>query len=89
MHFYIYPLHGIINVLSLDKMLLHFMSLAFLVTRVLSNCSQNVTSDTADTSKCFMGDCVDGQCICLDGWGGSQCDTCVGRIILNESSGIV
>ena len=47
-------------------------------------CSGN-SSDSNEA--CYMGDCIDNKCECFDGWGGNQCDTCSGRILLNETEG--
>uniref|UniRef100_H2YSI1 CUB domain-containing protein n=1 Tax=Ciona savignyi TaxID=51511 RepID=H2YSI1_CIOSA len=37
--------------------------------------------------SCWMGNCDGESCICNDGWSGSQCDHCDGRILLEEDTG--
>ncbi|XP_043911831.1 attractin-like protein 1 [Protopterus annectens] len=40
-----------------------------------------------EKTPCFSGRCVNGTCICDQGWVGEQCQHCQGRFKLTESSG--
>nr|XP_032523599.1 attractin [Danaus plexippus plexippus] len=47
---------------------------------VLSKCSDH---------NCFNGVCNNDTCVCYEGWQGSQCQHCGGKIKLTETSGVI
>nr|CAB3224709.1 attractin-like protein 1 [Phallusia mammillata] len=57
---------------------------------VLSFChNTDIVASKNEESKCFMGTCTNSTCICTNGWGGSLCDYCHGRVMVNQSSGYI
>ncbi|XP_017752850.1 PREDICTED: attractin-like protein 1 isoform X1 [Eufriesea mexicana] len=58
------------------------------VTAAASSSSLSLTTDTTcDTDSCINGDCVNGTCVCHEGWQGSACRFCGGKVRLTESVG--
>lgn len=37
-------------------------------------------SNKCDDVHCVNGECINGTCVCLDGWQGSACHSCAGKI---------
>lgn len=51
------------------------------VTAAASSSSSSLTTDTTcDTDSCVNGDCVNGTCVCHEGWQGSACQFCGGKV---------
>lgn len=51
-----------------------------LIGSVLSHSVSPSSSSTCGDVLCFHGTCQDGRCICDNGWQGSACHRCGGRI---------
>lgn len=51
------------------------------VTAAASSSSSSLTADTTcDTESCVNGDCVNGTCVCHEGWQGTACQFCGGKV---------
>lgn len=51
------------------------------VSDAASSSSSSPTVDTAcDLDTCVNGDCVNGSCACREGWQGSHCQFCGGKV---------
>ncbi|XP_046382799.1 attractin-like protein 1 isoform X2 [Ischnura elegans] len=46
-----------------------------------------VNSGKCSEVQCVNGACVNGTCVCFDGWQGSSCQFCGGKVRLSEPSG--
>ncbi|KAK9964596.1 hypothetical protein ABG768_005759 [Culter alburnus] len=49
-------------------------------------CTEGSYSKTCD-KNCIFGRCINGTCVCDQGWAGDQCQHCQGKFKLTESSG--
>ncbi|XP_067277923.1 attractin-like protein 1 isoform X1 [Pseudorasbora parva] len=49
-------------------------------------CTEGSYSRTCE-KNCIFGRCINGTCVCDQGWAGDQCQHCQGRFKLTESSG--
>ena len=70
-------------------MRLLFLCLSLIIAKGLCSCDSNSTLSEFNGNNCYMGNCIENQCVCFDGWGGDKCHTCMGRIKLNDSSGML
>ncbi|XP_029172341.1 attractin-like protein 1 isoform X2 [Nylanderia fulva] len=63
------------------------------VMRVSDAASSSSASPIVDTAcyldTCVNGDCVNGTCMCHEGWQGSHCQYCGGKVRLSERTGII
>lgn len=51
------------------------------VSDAASSSSSSPTVDTAcDLDTCVNGDCVNGSCVCREGWQGTHCQFCGGKV---------
>lgn len=51
------------------------------VTAAASTSSSSLTTDTScDTDSCVNGGCVNGTCMCHEGWQGTACQFCGGKV---------
>ncbi|CAH0395554.1 unnamed protein product [Bemisia tabaci] len=46
-------------------------------------------SNKCDDVHCVNGECINGTCVCLDGWQGSACHSCAGKIRVSGPSGTI
>ncbi|XP_044593678.1 attractin-like protein 1 isoform X2 [Cotesia glomerata] len=54
-----------------------------------SSSSSSSSESTCDSINCVNGNCVNGSCVCHDGWQGSACQYCSGKIRLTAASGSI
>lgn len=60
-----------------------------LIELIVSHSISPSSPSTCGDVLCFHGQCRDGRCICDNGWQGSACHRCGGRIKLDASSGYI
>ncbi|XP_012222964.1 attractin-like protein 1 isoform X2 [Linepithema humile] len=47
------------------------------------------TLDGSLCDACIYGNCINGTCVCHDGWQGANCEFCGGKVRLSERSGYI
>ncbi|XP_012260217.2 attractin-like protein 1 isoform X2 [Athalia rosae] len=70
---------------------LSFFIICAVFNNVNSVANSGVIGDeaTCNLDSCVNGDCVNGTCVCHDGWQGSSCQYCGGKVRLTEPSGSI
>ncbi|XP_066586444.1 attractin-like protein 1 isoform X2 [Prorops nasuta] len=59
------------------------------ITAASSSLSQPATEASCDNENCINGDCVNGSCVCHEGWQGSACQFCGGKVRLTDPTGYI
>ncbi|KAG7200810.1 hypothetical protein KM043_003181 [Ampulex compressa] len=57
------------------------------LTAAASSSSPTAAEAACEPESCVNGDCLNGTCVCHEGWQGSACQFCGGKVRLSEPTG--